>query len=548
MKNLTIGKRIAILMLASGLLLLILSAIAWNNQRNAVKALNEVYEDDALSLAHLGRISLLMGENITELLLVLQHDPSNPVSKAHDHALDLHVEKFHDRRLEIGDLWDEFMEHEHTAEELGLVNKVEDARMAWGMKAGDYLKRMEAGEYSTVLLKEILSARTNEGTAFLKLMDQLSAYQAEQAKVKHDKAQVAYRQGMMWFVLIIVGGMLGMGGFAWLTTRAITVPVNAAVSVAEAIADGDLTHSVPAGGNDEGGRLLRAFASMQDNLRGMVKGTQQGARELFDAANSLKQVAQDAETTAVAQSEAAAEMAAAVEEMSVSIDQVRDHAREARGIAENAGESSRTGGEVIHASANEMRQIAEAVNNAAATIRDLGDYSKEISAIVNVIREVADQTNLLALNAAIEAARAGEQGRGFAVVADEVRKLAERTSESTHTIASVIDKVQSGARRATEEIEQGVMRVEGGVRKAHEAGDSISAIQSGSGQVVATVVEIGSALNEQSSTAQEIARGVERIAGMAEENNASVRKTSISAQQLHDLASNLERGVSRFHV
>lgn len=241
-------------------------------------------------------------------------------------------------------------------------------------------------------------------------------------------------------------------------------------------------------------------------------------------------------------------MAASVEEMSVSIDQVRDHAREARGIADVAGESSRSGGQVVHSSAEEMRLVASAVNEAAGTIRELENYSNEISAIINVIREVADQTNLLALNAAIEAARAGEQGRGFAVVADEVRKLAERTSESTHTIAGVIEKVQQGARRAAQEIENGVTRVEGGVKLAHEAGDSITGIQANSARVVATVMDIGSALDEQSSAAQLIARGVERIATLSEQSSASVRQTSAAARRLNDLAGGLTQAVARFHV
>jgi methyl-accepting chemotaxis protein len=195
-----------------------------------------------------------------------------------------------------------------------------------------------------------------------------------------------------------------------------------------------------------------------------------------------------------------------------------------------------------------MGEVASAVSTAAATIRERENYSKEISAVVNVIREVADQTNLLALNAAIEAARAGEQGRGFAVVADEVRKLAERTTESTHTIATVIDKVQSGARKAAQEMESGVGRVSGGVELAKQAGDSVGGIQSATDRVAGAVVDIGNALNEQAVAVQELARGVERIANMAEENSASVRQTTAAADQLQTLAADLETSVARFRV
>jgi methyl-accepting chemotaxis protein len=241
-------------------------------------------------------------------------------------------------------------------------------------------------------------------------------------------------------------------------------------------------------------------------------------------------------------------MAAAVEEMSVSIDQVRDNSREAHAVATEAGQQSRTGGQVVHSAAGEMGKIADAVNVAAQSIRELEDTSNEISSIVNVIREIADQTNLLALNAAIEAARAGEQGRGFAVVADEVRKLAERTANSTQQIAGMIDKVQAGARRAATEMESGVNRVSEGVSLAHQAGDSITGIQNGATRVATVVEDIAAALNEQASAAQDIAQGVERIAQMSEESSAAAHQTAHATQQLRVLASELQGSVSRFRL
>jgi methyl-accepting chemotaxis protein len=195
-----------------------------------------------------------------------------------------------------------------------------------------------------------------------------------------------------------------------------------------------------------------------------------------------------------------------------------------------------------------MKQVATAVDAAATTIRELENYSNEISAIINVIREVADQTNLLALNAAIEAARAGESGRGFAVVADEVRKLAERTAQSTHTISGVIEKVQTGARRAAQEMECGVARVGQGVTLAHQAGDSIAGIQAGAERVATAVADIGAALDEQSAAAQEISRGVERIAGMVADNSVSARQTLSAAERLSHLAVELDHAIARFRV
>lgn len=548
MNNLSIGQRLLILMSVGGLMLLAVAGIGWKNETEAVSTLRSVYQENVIPMYDLGKIGELLAENTAELLLAVQHDPSGKIAVAHDHEIDVHVENFNRRRAEIGALWDKYMATELSAEDRPLAEDFANKRRIWVEKATALMERVRGGDFSPELMRELLAARKEHGVAALASLSRLTELQMREAQHGYED-QVSNHAKETWlFIALIVGGLMGAGGFAWVLGRSIIRPINQSVEIAEAIANGNLTHAVPRGGSDEAGRLLAAFARMQEGLRTMVSASQRSAQELSRAAEDLTAAARQSAGASEAQSKAASGMAASVEEMSVSIDQVRDHAREASNVAATAGEESQTGGQVVHSSAEEMRHVAGAVNDAAGTIRELENYSNEISAIINVIREVADQTNLLALNAAIEAARAGEQGRGFAVVADEVRKLAERTSESTHTIASVIEKVQAGARRAAQEMEGGVARVNGGVQLAHQAGDSIIGIQAGAERVVAAVTEIRTALDEQSSAAQEIARGVERIASMSEENSASVRQTSAAAERLHDLASELNRSVSRFRV
>ena len=548
MNNLSIGKRLLILMLVNAALLFAVAGIGWKLGADAVAALETVYADRTVPMKDLAKIGELLGNNTRELVLAMQRDPKGPLAALHNYPVDLHLERFKQRTGEITMLWDKYMATHLTEEEKRLAADFAAKRKVWVETAAANLDRIVGGDYSPAMLNATLAAVRTEGQAAQAALDSLMNYQISTAKEAFETEQKAYRFFMLLFAIILVGGLGGLGGFAWYLARAITGPLNASVGIAEAIANGDLTTRVPAGGRDEAGRLLAAFARMQDSLRGMVGAAQKSAAELVRAADDLTGAARQSAAATAAQSEAASGMAAAVEEMSVSIDQVRDHAKEAKNLASGAGEQSKAGGQVVHSAASEMGQVSTAVNDAAGTIRELENYSNEISSIINVIREVADQTNLLALNAAIEAARAGEQGRGFAVVADEVRKLAERTATSTQTIASVIGKVQEGARRAAHEMEAGVARVDGGVKLAHQAGESITGIQSSSERVRAAVDDIGSALDEQAVAAQEVAKGVERIASMAEENSASVRQTSAAAGRLHELAGELERSVARFRV
>jgi methyl-accepting chemotaxis protein len=241
-------------------------------------------------------------------------------------------------------------------------------------------------------------------------------------------------------------------------------------------------------------------------------------------------------------------MAASMEELSVSIDQVEGYAQEAGKVVQSSSEQSEKSGQVIHEAAAEMSLISEAVMTTAGSIHELEIYTGQVSGIVNIIKEIADQTNLLALNAAIEAARAGEQGRGFAVVADEVRKLAERTAQSTVEITGVIHKIQQGAKSSAHEMETGVARVGEGVQLANRAGASVKDIRANSERILHSVNEIHSALKEQSLAAREVTSAVERIAQGGEKNNDAVKQVASSAGDLKDVATQIDRLAAQFRT
>ena len=330
--------------------------------------------------------------------------------------------------------------------------------------------------------------------------------------------------------------------------RTFSEPLNDAVNAARSIAAFDLSKPVPLAGRDEVGEMLNQFAIMRNNLQEGAALIKQNTQRLDRVAHDLMDSSRNAAQASGQQSESASSMVAAVEELSVSIDQVGEHANEADAVSRVSGAASREGGQVIHNTANEIGRIADAVNSSAQTINDLEAYTGEISTIVGVIKDIADQTNLLALNAAIEAARAGEQGRGFAVVADEVRKLAERTAQSTQQITVMIAKVQAGARQAVAEMQSGVDLVSEGVQLAHKAGDSVANIQNTSTRVVQAVADINAALKEQIIAAREIAQSVERVAQMTESGSAASRQASSVAEQVAGMADELRQLADLFKV
>ena len=349
--------------------------------------------------------------------------------------------------------------------------------------------------------------------------------------------------------ILLVGGLIATllaMSVAFLMSRSISGRLQQAVEIARKIAEGRLDSTIERAGRDEIGVLLDAFATMQERLREMIGQIRAGAGQLVASAQNISSASSQLSVSAQEQSHAASSMAATVEELTVSINHVADNANEAHELSSESGRQSADGGAVIQETLGSMQRIADTVQGAATQIAELGQHSDQISSIVNVIKEIADQTNLLALNAAIEAARAGEQGRGFAVVADEVRLLAQRTANSTQEITEMIKKIQTGTRNAVSNMEVGVQQVNGGLVQAGQAGDAIVSIRNASGRVVGVVDQISLALREQTVASQDVARNVERIAQMSQENSEAVNDTSRTAHDLQQLAVSLEKNVAFF--
>ncbi|MEO8038492.1 MAG: methyl-accepting chemotaxis protein, partial [Betaproteobacteria bacterium] len=365
-----------------------------------------------------------------------------------------------------------------------------------------------------------------------------------------DDVDVIFMQSVKRVGYWLVGIALFLGALLWLLSRSISRPMDAlkafGVTMREIQQDGNLSRRIAVRGADEIAQVMGAFNELMDSFRSSIVAVRKQLAQVTEATRAAVDCTGRIMSDSEQQSEEAAGTAAAVEEMTVSITQIADNTHEAESTATQAGALAGEGETIVKEVVDGMNRIATTVSESALSIEALGTRSKEITSIVQVIKDIADQTNLLALNAAIEAARAGEQGRGFAVVADEVRKLAERSSNATTEISTMISSIQEDTVRAVTAMQNGRRMVEDGVASVTRAAASMSEIAGGTRHIGAITRDIASSVREQSAVASDVAGRIERIARMAETNSAGSMEAHSQAERLSGLAVDLERAVSRF--
>jgi len=326
-------------------------------------------------------------------------------------------------------------------------------------------------------------------------------------------------------------------------------PLQSASRIADSIARGNLSEPiVEPTAKDEASTLIRSLATMQRDLRGMIEVVRSNAHGVSGMSERLSSGCHEVAGSSQQQSSAASTMAAAASEMTASIEEITRHAERALNMANQAETLAKDGGRVIHQVVNDMDGIARSAQQSAQVIRTLDKESEGIFSIIQVIKGIADQTNLLALNAAIEAARAGEQGRGFAVVADEVRSLAGRTSASTQEIADMVARIQLSTREAVISMEAGVAQVDKGMAVTAEVERAIREILDATLNTTQLVNDISRTIGEQSLASNEIAHQVEMIAGMSEDNSRVIGQTATTTDELATLAGKLSQSVDRFRL
>ncbi|WP_212798716.1 methyl-accepting chemotaxis protein [Pseudomonas sp. St316] len=377
---------------------------------------------------------------------------------------------------------------------------------------------------------------------------QLMEINNQQADAFNVGAAQQYSEAFNWVVMLLVVSTGLTLLFAWLLTNSITKPIANALSAAEEIAKGNLTRPIVVDGSDEAGRLLRAMSTMQEKLRDTLQRISGSATQLASAAEELNAVTDESARGLTQQNNEIEQAATAVNEMTSAVEEVARNAVSTSEASKNATTSAGDGRDLVQETVSAIERMSADVQSTATLIGNLANESRDIGKVLDVIRGLADQTNLLALNAAIEAARAGEAGRGFAVVADEVRALAHRTQQSTSEIERMIGSIQSGTEHAVDSMRNSTERAESTLNIARGAGMSLDTINTAIVEINERNLVIASAAEEQAQVAREVDRNLVNIRDLSVQSATGANQTTAASAELSRLAVDLNSMVGRFSL
>ncbi|MGY2362306.1 methyl-accepting chemotaxis protein [Pseudomonas azotoformans] len=394
---------------------------------------------------------------------------------------------------------------------------------------------------------DLLNSRlAPQGVILNKSLEDMITFNQSGVETAVDSAAQTYASAQWIVGSIIVFALIATLLLAWLLTRSITAPLGQALIVARTIAGGDLSQPIAVSGKDEPAQLLTALATMQAQLQGTIRGISESAQQLASAAEEMSSVMEQSTRGLQAQNDEIEQAATAVTEMSAAVDEVAGNAVSSAEASQASDEDSKHGHYQISETISSIQNLVDEVLGASNKAEGLAVQAQDISKVLEVIRGIAGQTNLLALNAAIEAARAGEAGRGFAVVADEVRSLAQRTQDSTEEIEQMITGIQQGTQDTVEALNSSAEHAGQTLQRANSAGSALEKITAAISQISQRNLVIASAAEQQALVARDVDRSLVNIRDLSTQTAAGATQTSAASQELSRLAVDLNGLVTRF--
>ncbi|CAI8921536.1 Methyl-accepting chemotaxis protein PcaY [Pseudomonas sp. IT-P100] len=398
-------------------------------------------------------------------------------------------------------------------------------------------------------MRTLINTRIKDGTDKMgEQLNRLVTYNTEGAKAAGFVAEDNYNTAVNGIIGVSVVAALMTVLLAWLLTRSIVTPLNRAVQAAETIAGGNLTKAIEIDGKDEPARLLGALSTMQGNLRKTIEQIAGSATQLGAAAEELSAVTEEASRGLQQQNNEIEQAATAVNEMTAAVEEVARNAVSTSEASNQSTQAAREGRDRVVETVDAIQTMTHDVQNTSLMIEGLATQGRDIGKVLDVIRAIAEQTNLLALNAAIEAARAGEAGRGFAVVADEVRALAHRTAQSTQEIEKMVAGIQNGTGEAVSSMQQSNQRTQSTLEMARAAGIALEQITQSIHLINERNLVIASASEEQAQVSREVDRNLVNIRDLATQSAAGANQTSAATHELSRLAVDLNAMVARFVI
>ncbi|ROV57700.1 methyl-accepting chemotaxis protein [Vibrio ponticus] len=547
LESVSIRLKICVLLMAIGFAVLGYKGIS--GMQTSAAYIEDLYKQGMQHTERTGRILDELGSARSALLLAFQHDPSSKFAKMHDHPTQFHIEQIQDSLSNLHRIVDdELLTSPLTQQEQNVVQQLAntlDAITDQGFTPAIIeLEKQNFDRANLILLTKInpLFSKTYQFT------EEFLNIQRQEGLQNFELAEQNTQDFIIVFSAIAAFALLVITSVAVIIVRRVNHAVELLETSSSQIAQGDLTQRINLKGNDEFAHIAESVNQIVADFQHVVKTNRDSISQLARASEENSVVASQAKQNIISQQEQTTQVAAAINQFTATVHEVAQSANSAAEASEQADLAAASGKVVVEESIQMIEKLSTDLHESVNAMHVLAQHSEEIGKVVDVIQDISEQTNLLALNAAIEAARAGEQGRGFAVVADEVRTLASRTQESTKEIMETIQRLQQGSRDSTQRLEKGADNASVTVEKAQEAGHSLEQIKASVDQITAMNTQIATAAEEQSLVTEDINTNISSISELANQTADGAEQSTEATLELAKLAETLREEIDRYRV